>query len=569
MKHAPPVTQHRTDLLIIGGGTAGCMAAILARRLAPDLSVTILEKAHINRSGCLAMGLNAVNAYLANSTPEEYAAYVARDNSDVVRADLVLSIGRRLNRMTGLLGEIGVPLPRDADGRFIARSPRSIVMYGEHIKPLLAAAARSHGAVIFNRTPACRLIMDARRARVCGAVAFSLRTGEILDMRAGAVLICTGGASGIYRPSNPGLARTKTWYCPYNAGTGLAMGFRAGAEMTSFEMRFVALRTKDVIAPTGTLVLGTRMPQCNARGVPYLTNIQAMLSRTLTTCERLHFTIIEHKKGAGPCYVDISGLSAEQYGELVKSYLNMSPSIALHLLEDPRNPLTRVEVCGSEPYVNGGHGMAGFWIDENRQTTVPGLYAAGDVAGGAPKKYITGCFAEAEIAVEHILASGACRMAPAADPELLSAAVAETVGPLHESSGLRYTDVEDRLQKIMEEYAGGSTQNYETSRDKLVLARSYLSALEGRARELCAGSRYDLMRTHDARDRILLARILVEHLLARRETRWPCYQTRLDYPLRNDLEFRLFIESRQSGDGIQMFSRDCETPFAENILEAV
>jgi adenylylsulfate reductase subunit A len=442
-------------------------------------------------------------------------------------------------------------------------------MHGEQIKPLLAAATRNHGAIIFNRTPACRLLLDSRRERVCGAVAFNMRTAQMLDIRAGCVLICTGGASGIYRPSNPGLARTKTWYCPYNAGAGLAMGFRAGAEMTSFEMRFVALRTKDVIAPTGTLVLGTRMPQCNARGVPYLKNVQAMLSRTLTTCERLHFTIIEHKKGTGPCYVDISRLTPEQYRELVKNYLNMAPSIALHLLEDPHNPLTRVEVCGSEPYLNGGHGMAGFWIDADRQTTLPGLYAAGDVAGGAPKKYITGCFAEAEMAVEHMLATGACRQRHTPDAGMLEQALADAAAPLLADSGLLYTDVEERLQKIMEEYAGGSTQNYETSRDKLVLARSYLAGLESRLRELRAGSLYDLMRAHDARDRVLLARILVEHLLARRETRWPCYQTRLDYPLRNDLEFRLFIESRRSDAGIEMFTRACDAPFTINPLETL
>ncbi len=394
----------KTDLLIIGGGTAGCMAAIMAKRREPKLSVTILEKAHISRSGCLAMGLNAVNAHLTEGTPHDYLEYVRRDNYGIVRDDLVLSIGERLNRMTGLLEEIGVPLPRDAAGNYIARSRRSIVMLGEHLKPLLARAVLKHGVQVENRTPVYRLLQTGD-GRVCGAAGFNLRTGEMVAAHARAVLIATGGASGIYRPSNPGLARTKTWYCPYNAGSGLAMGLRAGAEMTSFEMRFVALRTKDVIAPTGTLVLGARMPQCNARGEPYIRQKEQMLGRSLTTCERLQFTIDEHRKGTGPCYVDVSSLSADEYRDLVESYLNMSPSIALDLLQDTGRPKTRIEICGSEPYVNGGHGMAGFWIDADRRTTLPGLYAAGDAAGGAPKKYITGCFAEAEMAVEHIIGS--------------------------------------------------------------------------------------------------------------------------------------------------------------------
>ena len=552
-----------TDLLIIGGGTAGCMAALLARRRDPRLRVTILEKAHARRSGCLAMGLNAVNAYLADGTAADYLEYVKRDNYGIVRDDLVLSIGERLNRMTGLLEGLGVPLPRTEQGAYVTRSSRSIVMLGERLKPLLEGAAAAAGVEILNRTPAYRLLRDDGGA-VRGAAGFSLRTGEMVVARGRAVLIATGGASGIYRPSNPGLARTKTWYCPYNAGGGLAMGLRAGAEMTSFEMRFVALRTKDVIAPTGTLVLGARMPQCNARGDRYVRRREQMVGRKLTTCERLQFTIDEHRRGTGPCYVDVSALTPDEYRSLVESYLNMSPSIVLDLLQDPGQPKTHIEICGSEPYINGGHGMAGYWIDAGRRATLPGLYAAGDAAGGAPKKYITGCFAEAEMALESLLgAPGSGAAAPSAQAE----AVEELRRPLAAAGGISFEEAEERLQKIMEEYAGGSTQNYETGRDKLLLARRYLAALSDHAAGIGARDGHELMRVHDTLDRLLLARVLVEHLLARRETRWPCYQTRLDFPVRNDLEYSLFINSKLEGDRIRVFGRRLGEPYGITDLE--
>ena len=559
--------QHiKTDLLIIGGGTAGCMAAIFAKRAAPSCTVTIVEKAHIRRSGCLAMGLNAVNAHLVSGTPEDYLAYVRHDNYDIVRDDLVLSIGRRLNRMTAEIERLGVPFPRTPQGDFIARSPRSILMHGELLKPLLADAVTTAGVTVLNRSPVFRLLCNAN-GEVSGALAYSMRTQEFVHLSAPAVLICTGGASGIYRPSNPGLARTKTWYCPYNAGSGLAMGLRSGAEMTSFEMRFVALRTKDVIAPTGTLVLGTGMRQCNARGLPYTRQKEEMLGRSLTTCERLLFTIQEHKNGSGPCYVDISGLDRSGYDTLIESYLNMAPSIVLHLLGDISRPLQRVEICGSEPYINGGHGMAGFWIDTHRRTTIPGLYAAGDVAGGAPKKYITGCFAEAQMAVEHFLSCPAGTSRPTASAAMIAEALQEASRPLTSEPGLDFQAVEERMQKIMEEYAGGSTQNYETGRDKLLLARSYLEDLEHRSRDMFAATPHELMRTHETADRIVLARLLVEHLLARRETRWPCYQTRLDYPLRNDLEFKVFINSRLEDGRISIYKREPAPPYADAPLE--
>ena len=562
----PTIQNITTDLLIIGGGTAGCMAAIFAKRAAPSCSITIAEKSNIQRSGCLAMGLNAVNAHLTSGTPEDYLAYVKHDNYDIVRDDLVLSIGRRLNRMTEEIQRLGVPFPRTAQGDFVSRSPRSILMHGELLKPLLADAVMNAGVTVLNRNPVIRLLQNTN-GEVCGALAYSMRTNEFIVLNARSVLVCTGGASGIYRPSNPGLARTKTWYCPYNTGAGLAMGLRAGAEMTSFEMRFVALRTKDVIAPTGTLVLGTGMQQCNARGLPYARQKEEMLGRKLTTCERLLFTIQEHKNGSGPCYVDISKLDQPGYDALIESYLNMSPSIVLHLLKDIEQPLRRVEICGSEPYINGGHGMAGFWIGTNRRTTLPGLYAAGDAAGGAPKKYITGCFAEAQMAIEHFLSCEHASSRPGASEATVAQALQEVSNPLTSDPGLHFQEVEERMQKIMEEYAGGSTQNYETSRDKLLLARSYLEDLEHRARDMAADTPHDLMRTHDTADRIVLARLLVEHLLARRETRWPCYQTRLDYPLRNDIEYKVFINSRLQGGSISLCKRDTTPPYKRAPLE--
>ncbi len=558
-----------TDILIIGGGTAGCMAAIIAGQRAPHLDVTVIEKANIMRSGCLAMGLNAVNAYLVDSNPENYLEYVKRDNYDVLRSDLVLSIGKRLNSMTQMLVKLGVPVPKDREDRFLARSPRSILMHGEQIKPLLAEAVISQGVHVYNRTPAYRLLFDRTGKRVSGVAAFDLRSMEFMTIKAKAVLITTGGASGIYRPSNPGLARTKTWYCPYNAGSGLAMGIRAGAEMTSFEMRFAALRTKDVIAPTGTLVLGTGMSQCNARNEKYIKKKEEMLGRPLTTCERLLFTIDEHKKGTGPCYVDVSSLDKKQYNDLVESYLNMAPSIIIDLLKDPDHPRTHIEICGSEPYINGGHGMAGFWIDKNRRTTLDGLYAAGDVAGGSPKKYITGCFAEAEMAVEDIIKTFCEIPEPEVPQKSVTLAMGEIFSPLYSDGDITFTEVEERLQKIMEEYAGGSTQNYETSRDKLVLARKYLLRLFYRAGDMKAAEPYELMRVQDTMDRILLGRVLVEHMLARCETRWPCYQTRLDFPMRNDLEFLAFINSKMEQDKIRVLKRNLQPPYTYMPIEGI
>ena len=197
------------------------------------------------------------------------------------------------------------------------------MMHGEQLKPMIHKKAVEVGVSIMNHTPVFDLIQDSN-GRVIGVSGFNLRTGTPVRVFGRAVLSSTGGASGIYRPSNPGTARKKTWYCPYSAGSGMAMGIRSGAEMTSFEMRFIALRTKDIIAPTGTLVLGTKVRQINAHQKEYLKEAASTLGRPLTTSERLYYQREEDLNGRGPCLMDLSQLDDEQYEKVTASYLNMS-----------------------------------------------------------------------------------------------------------------------------------------------------------------------------------------------------------------------------------------------------
>ena len=208
-------------------------------------------------------------------------------------------------------------------------------------------------------------------------------------------MICTtGGASGIYKPNNPSFSRHKMWYSPFNTGAGYAMGIRAGAEMTTFEMRFIALRCKDTIAPTGTIAQGVRTPQVNGNKELYLKKYGKS-----TTVNRLYATVMENLNGRGPCYLKTTDINEKQESELLKAYLNMAPAQTLKWIENGTSPRTEnVEIEGTEPYIVGGHASSGYWIDNGRRTTLKGLYAAGDVAGGSPKKYVTGAFVEGEIA---------------------------------------------------------------------------------------------------------------------------------------------------------------------------
>ena len=306
-------------------------------------------------------------------------------------------MSERLNHVTKVLDDLGLVILKDENGKYVARGNRNIKINGENIKPLLAEAAMAQENVtVLERVNITDYIIEENEVK--GAWGFNIEENVFYDIRAKAILCATGGAAGLYRPNNPGFSRHKMWYPPFNTGGGYAMGIRAGAEMTTFEMRFIALRCKDTIAPTGTIAQGAGAKQMNARGEFYEEKYG------ISTSQRVYGTVKENLAGRGPCYLKTTGVSKERDLDLMKAYLNMAPSQTLKWIEEGKPPSAAdVEIEGTEPYIVGGHTASGYWVDTKRRTTITGLYAAGDVAGGCPQKYVTGALAEGEIAAQAIL----------------------------------------------------------------------------------------------------------------------------------------------------------------------
>ena len=296
----------KTDILIIGGGTAGCYAAVTAAENS-DKQILICEKAHVKRSGCLAAGVNALNAYITEGrTPRDYADYCINDAAGIAREDLLVTMSERLNAVTERLEKEGLVILKDEHGKYVTRGNRNIKINGENIKPLLAGMAeRQPNVRILNRVNI--IDIDVAGSRVNGAFGIGIENDTFYVIEAGAVLIATGGAAGLYKPNNPGFSRHKMWYCPFNTGAGYAMGIRHGAEMTTFEMRFIALRCKNTIAPTGTLAQGVGAKQTNSLGEIYEQKYG------LTTSERVYGTVAENAAGRGPCFLQTKGITKEQW----------------------------------------------------------------------------------------------------------------------------------------------------------------------------------------------------------------------------------------------------------------
>ena len=571
------IEKIKTDLLIIGGGTAGCYAAITAAARnsgkSQDLKILIVEKANIKRSGCLAAGVNALNAYITEGrTPKDYVEYAKKDADGIVREDLLYSISEKFNEVTAHLEKLGLVILKDKDGKYVTRGNRNIKINGENIKPILAAAvAKLPFVQVLNHVNV--IDFSVHDNRIDGAFGFGIENGTFYAIEAKAVIIATGGAAGLYRPNNPGFSRHKMWYPPFNTGAGYAMGIRHGAEMTTFEMRFIALRCKDTIAPTGTLAQGVGAKQVNSLGEVYERKYG------ISTSERIYGTVAENLAGRGPCYLRTKGISAVQEESLLKAYLNMAPSQTIRWLENETPSKANVEIEGTEPYIVGGLTASGYWVDTKRATTIEGLYAAGDVAGGCPQKYVTGALAEGEIAaksaVEYINAVD-CRTPlqgvrndvdadPREDVDAkatikeaeIARHVAEIETYLSQKNSLYTTEqLEEAMQIAMDEYAGGIKTGYGYSEKHLNIAKEKIDEIESLTDKLSAADLQEVMYIYELKERLTVCKSVIAHLKARHETRWHSFAENLDYPEKDNANFRKYVNSRLENGEIKIILRD-------------
>lgn len=545
------IERLQTDVLIIGGGTAGCYAALTISEHS-DAKVLICEKAHIKRSGCLAAGVNALNAYIVEGrTPQDYVDYARKDADGIVRGDLLLTMSERLNSVTERLEKLGLVILKDKEGKYVTRGNRNLKINGENIKPILADAVNElDNVTVLNRVNITDYAVENNH--INGAFGIGIENDTFYVIKAKAVIIATGGAAGLYKPNNPGFSRHKMWYPPFNTGAGFAMGINAGAEMTTFEMRFIALRCKDTIAPTGTLAQGVGAKQINSLGEVYETKYG------ITTSQRVYGTVNENLNGRGPCYLQTEGITEEQDESLLKAYLNMAPSQTIKWIESGKNPSQQnVEIEGTEPYIVGGHTASGYWVDTNRKTTIDGLYAAGDVAGGCPQKYVTGALAEGEIAALSVVEYIKDKNVATIDDKVVNNHIDEVENFLKDKHCKFTTEqLEEAMQTVMDSYAGGIKTNYRFNEKQLEIADYKIKQLMELSKDLYAEDFQELMYIYELRERLTVCRSVIAHLKARKETRWHSFAENLDYPEKDNEHWNKYVNSILEDGEIKIITRE-------------
>ena len=225
-----------------------------------------------------------------------------------------------------------------------------------------------------------------------------------------------------------------------------------------------------------------------------------------------------------------------------------------------RNPISSAD----EKRVYGGGaggegGGSGYWVDTARRTTLPGLYAAGDVSGGAPKKFVTGALAEGAIAAETALADLEVlpNVPESVFAEQANAIFAEYTTRLAPSSSTAPFDVlalEDAMQKIMDEYAGGIRTGYRYNENQLSVAEEQIASLAGLVESLHAEDGDELVRIYELTERLTVCQTLLAHMRERKETRWPGFGIHTAYPNVDERQEN-YVNSKLTDGRIEVFRR--------------
>ena len=420
----PEIIEKDVDILLVGAGMGNCGVAFEAVRwmdkVGGDISIMMLDKAAVDRSGAVAQGLSAINTYVGENVADDYVRMVRTDLMGLVREDLIFDLGRHVDDSVHLFEEWGLPVWVKEDGKNLdgaaakskglairegaspVRSGRwQIMINGESYKCIVGEAAKNALGEdrYMERVFIVKMLLDANEPnRIAGAVGFSTRENKVYVFKCNAAVVACGGAVNVYRPRSTGEGMGRAWYPVWNAGSTYTMCAQVGAEMTMMENRFVPARFKDGYGPVGAWFLLFKAKATNYKGEDYCVTNRAMLKpyedrgyakgNIIPTCLRNHMMLREMREGRGPIYMDTATAlqttfetlsPAEQKhleSEAWEDFLDMCVGQAnLWACMDIEPEKAGSEIMPTEPYLLGSHsGCCGIWVSGPDESWVPDEY---------------------------------------------------------------------------------------------------------------------------------------------------------------------------------------------------
>jgi succinate dehydrogenase/fumarate reductase flavoprotein subunit len=518
-----------TDLLVIGGGTGGPMAAIKAKEKNPKLRVVLMEKANVKRSGAICMGMDGLNNAVipGYATPEQYVKEITVANDGIVHQKAVMAYAQGSYPMIRYLDSLGVKFEKDGSGEFSVRKVHHMGTYvlpmpeGHHVKKILYRQLRRLRVEITNRYMATRLL-TAPDGRIAGAIAVNTRTSEFLVVKAKAVVLACGAAGRLGLPASGYMFGT--YENAANCGDGYAMAFHAGAELANLECFQINPLIKDYNGPACAYVTGPFGGYtANNRG-------QRFIECDYWSGQMMLEFWRELQSGSGPVFLKLDHLAEETISE-IETILHSNERPSRGRFHERRGTNYRrrmVEMHISEIGLCSGHSASGVWVNERAETTVPGLYAAGDMAS-VPHNYMLGAFVNGGLAGE--TAAGYCASIdlPRHDEDSIVREKERVLAPMRRTDGLTPHEMEFKTRRLVNDYIQPPkiTAKYKIAQERLAEVRDDLSALMAR-------DPHELLRALELQSILDCADMAAAASLYRTESRWGLYHMRVDYPETDD-----------------------------------
>lgn len=553
------------DILIVGGGTAGPLAAIKAKQKAPHLRVLLLDKANVKRAGAIAEGMDSVNNAVipGYATPEQYVKEITIANDGIINQAAINAYATRSFDMIKELDGWGVKFEKDETGDYAVKKVHHLGSYvlpmpeGYNVKKVLFKQIRKVGVEVSNRLTTTRLLVG-KDGRIAGAMALESRTGDFVVIRAKAVVLCTGAAGRLGLPSSGYLFGT--YENPTNAGDGYSMAYHAGAELSGLECFQINPLIKDYNGPACAYVTGPLGGYTvNARGDRFIKSDYWSGQMMLEFWREL-------EGGNGPVFLKLDHL-ADETVKKIEDVLHVTERPTRGLFHEGRGTDYRtdlVEMHISEIGLCGGHSASGVWVDEHARTTVPGLYAAGDLCNVA-HNYMLGAMVYGQIAGEDAVDFIDGKDLAEIDDVAVDAERERIFAPLLREEGIAPSQIEYKLRRMVNDYLQPPkvTAKMEIGLKRFAEIRADLEQLKAR-------NPHELMRAMEVYAILDCAELAARASLFRTESRWGLYHYRTDYPGRNDAEWFAFVEVRKGADGRPEFFKrpvpDYIYPIAKNEL---
>lgn len=561
-----PEATLEADIVVVGGGSAGSTAAIRAQQALPRGRVILLEKANVKRSGAIAIGMDGLNNAIipGHATPEQYVKEITMANDGIVNQRAIWEYAVNSYAMIQELDGWGVKFQKTTTGDFDVKKVHHNGSYvlpmpeGYDLKRILTRMLKRAGVKVVNRVMATRLLLH--EGRVTGVLGFDTRSGEFTIIRARAVILCCGASGRLGLPASGYLYGT--YENPANAGDGYALAYHAGAELSGIECFQINPLIKDYNGPACAYVTGPLGGHTvNAKGHRFIESDYWSGQMMLEFYRELH-------SENGPVYLKLDHLAPETITEIEQVlHRTERPSRGrFHVGRGHAYQSDRVEMHISEIGLCSGHSASGVWVNHRGETTVPGLYAAGDMAC-VPHNYLLGALTYGKICATHALEYIA-QVAPfEGGAEAIEAERQRVLAPLQRPNGIAHHQFEYKVRRLVNDYL----QPPKSGNRLLAGLEHFLRAAE-ELEEVGASTPHELMRVHESHFIRDCAEMAARASLYRTESRWGLYHYRQDYPELDNDNWFVHVNLKRGDDGqMQVFKRDIDpyvVPLERNELRS-